>query len=183
MDGFSFNFGIGLDPNFRLADSADALTPEMSMMRLINYKKRYEIAGELDAKIISADDAVDKSGNFGYAIGASVLRDCYGKINYFFAPSDFPAFDDIAKLLKAYRKDIRVISVSVGDAPKEPVSAYADTFIHVPNSEAVSAAEEIRDLEQLSVPPVSGGVLHAAAHEARKINDRHARYVVLLTQQ
>ena len=80
MNGFYFD--LGLDPNFRLADSADALTPQTTMMRLLNYKKRYKIAGELDAKIISADASAD-----GFAIGASVLRDCYGKINYFFAAS------------------------------------------------------------------------------------------------
>ena len=176
MDGFYFD--LGLDPNFRLADSADALTPQTTMMRLLNYKKRYKIAGELDAKIISADASAD-----GFAIGASVLRDCYGKINYFFASSDFPAFVNIAKLLKAYRKDIRIISVSVGDARTESVYAFADTFIHVPSIDASSAADEILDLEQLSVVPVSGGVLRAAADEARKNNDRHARYVVLLIRR
>lgn len=181
MEGFYFD--IGLDPNFRLAQSADALSQEKTMLRLSNFKKHRGINAEFDAKIIDAIHSVANTGNSGYDIGAAVLRDCYGKVNYFFAPSDLSGFEDLAKLFKAYKKDIRVVSVSVGDQKSDSVSAYADTFIHVPHDAAAAAADELQTLENLQVDTVSGGVLQAAADEAKKNNDKHARYVVLLARR
>ncbi len=179
MDGFYFD--IGIDPNYRLADSADSLSSEKTMMRLFHFMKQHGISGELDAKVIPPIEAYSHS--IGYEIGASILRDCYGKVNYFFAASDAPVFDDIAKVFKAYKKNIKIISVSVGDTQRDSVSVYADTFIHVPQNKAAAAAAQLNDLEKLHVDTVSGGVLQAAAEEAVKINDKHARYVILLTHK
>lgn len=134
--------------------------------------------------------------------GPEILRDCYGKINYFVAGvGTGGTITGVGEVLKAYRKDIKVIAVEPAASPvlsggeKGPHGlmgigagfipsilnrSIIDEVITVTEEDAYMAAREVSKTDGLLVGISSGAVLHAAKELALKINNKHARIVVLL---
>ena len=131
-----------------------------------------------------------------------ILRDTYGKINYFVAGvGTGGTLTGVGEVLKAYRKDIKIIAVEplnsavlsggqkgahglmgigAGFVPKVLNTDIIDEIIRVSDEEAYTAAREVAKTDGLLVGISSGAALHAAKELAKRINDRHARIVVLL---
>ena len=146
-----FYFDLGLDPNFRLAEDAGQLNKTTTMLRLSRFAAQYGLKGEIDAKTVPPESLAASDVNAGLALGASVLRDCYGKVNYFIASAAAPAFNDIAKLLKAYRKDIRVIAVFTEENdPALHDSVAVDETVTIKNDLAEEIAESVLVTENIN---------------------------------
>lgn len=134
--------------------------------------------------------------------GPEILRDTYGKINYFVCGvGTGGTITGVGEVLKAYRKDIRIIAVEpagsavlsggergahglmgigAGFVPEVLNRDIIDEVIAVTESEAYEAARTVAKTDGLPVGISSGAALHAAKVLAGRINDRHARIVVLL---
>lgn len=134
--------------------------------------------------------------------GPEILRDTYGKINYFIAGvGTGGTLTGVGEVLKAYRKDIRIIAVepknsavlSGGSAGKHGLMGIGAGFIPsvlnrevidevmpVSEEEAFEAAKTVAKTDGLLVGISSGAALYAAKDLAERIHDRHARIVVLL---
>ena len=133
--------------------------------------------------------------------GPEILRDCYGKINYFVAGvGSGGTITGVGEVLKAFRKDIRVIAVEpqtsnvlsggekgphgimgigAGFIPSVLNRDIIDEVICVSDEDALAAAKSVARTDGLSVGISSGAALHAAKELALRANDRHARIVVL----
>lgn len=131
-----------------------------------------------------------------------ILRDCYGKINYFVAGvGTGGTITGVGEVLKAYRKDIKIIAVEPASSPvlsggtKGPHGLMGigagfvpsilnrdiiDEVMTVTEEEAITAAKEVAKTDGLLIGISSGAALHAAKKLALRINDKHARIVVLL---
>ena len=171
-----FYFDLGLDPNFRIAEDASGLNETTTMLRLKRFADKYHISGEFDAK-----SAVRSETAEGMLTGAAVLRDCYGKINYFIAPFSSPLFPGAAKVLKAYRKDIQVIGVAADDRTVSTTPEQTDALIRVSAKDIEDTIGELKKLENITIGYQSAAALFAAKEKALAVKDRHARYVVLFT--
>lgn len=131
-----------------------------------------------------------------------ILRDTYGKINYFVAGvGTGGTLTGVGEVLKAYRKDIKVVAVEplnsavlsggkkgshglmgigAGFIPEILNTEIIDEVIRVTDEEAYAAAREVAKSDGLLVGISSGAALHAAKELAKRIQDKHARIVVLL---
>ena len=134
--------------------------------------------------------------------GPEILRDCYGKIEYFVAGvGSGGTITGVGEVLKAYRKKIRVIAVEpagspvlsggekgahgimgigAGFVPEVLNRDIIDEIIPVTDADAIAAAREVAETDGLLVGISSGAALHAAKMIALRANDPHARIVVLL---
>lgn len=171
-----FYFDLGLDPNFRIAEDAAGLSETTTMLRLKRFADAFHISGEFDAK--AAGNLQNKNGML---VGAAVLRDCYGKINYFIAPVSSPMYQGAAKIMKAYRKDIQVIGVTAEDQPFSSTPENTDVLIRVSSKDTESMIEKAKTHENITIGFQSAAALFAAKEKALAVKDRHARYVVLFT--
>ena len=104
-----FYFDVGLDPNHRIAEDVGLLDAMSTMFRLSRFASSYGLLGEADAQTMKSIAPSDEKNN-GFQIGFSALRDCYGKLDYFFASVNAPQFAGMAKVLKAYKKRTRIIA-------------------------------------------------------------------------
>ncbi len=134
--------------------------------------------------------------------GPEILRDTYGKINYFVAGvGTGGTLTGIGEVLKAYRKDIKVVAVEpynsavlsggtkgphglmgigAGFVPETLNKDIIDKVMRVTDEQAYEAAREVAKTDGLLIGISSGAALYAAKELALEINDRHARIVVLL---
>ena len=134
--------------------------------------------------------------------GPEILRDCYGKVNYFVAGvGSGGTITGVGEVLKAFRKDIRVVAVEPKGSPvlsggeKGPHGIMGigagfvpavlnreviDEVICVSDEDALAAAKSVAQTDGLCVGISSGAALHAAKELALRIRDPHARIVVLL---
>lgn len=134
--------------------------------------------------------------------GPEILRDTYGKIKYFVAGvGTGGTITGVGEVLKAFRKDIKVIAVEpfnsavlsggtkgahglmgigAGFIPEVLNTDIIDEIARVTDEEAYEAARTVAKTDGLLVGISSGAALHAAKELALRINDRHARIVVLL---
>ncbi len=134
--------------------------------------------------------------------GPEILRDTYGKINYFIAGvGTGGTLTGVGEVLKAYRDDIRIIAVEpagspvlsggergshglmgigAGFVPAVLNRSVVDEVLAVTEEEAYEAARVVAKTDGLLVGISSGAALHAARKLAERISDKHARIVVLL---
>lgn len=134
--------------------------------------------------------------------GPEILRDTYGKVNCFVAGvGTGGTLTGVGEVLKAYRKDIKVIAVEpagsavlsggqkgahglmgigAGFVPEILNTDIIDEVICVTDEDAYTAAREVAKTDGLLVGISSGAALHAAKELAKRMNDKHARIVVLL---
>lgn len=134
--------------------------------------------------------------------GPEILRDTYGKVNCFVAGvGTGGTLTGVGEVLKAYRKDIKVIAVEpagsavlsggqkgahglmgigAGFVPEILNTDIIDEVICVTDEDAYTAAREVARTDGLLVGISSGAALHAAKELAKRMNDKHARIVVLL---
>ena len=134
--------------------------------------------------------------------GPEILRDTYGKINYFVAGvGTGGTLTGIGEVLKAYRKDIKVVAVEpynsavlsggtkgphglmgigAGFVPETLNKDIIDRVMRVTDEQAYEAARAVAKTDGLLIGISSGAALHAAKELAIEINDKHARIVVLL---
>lgn len=134
--------------------------------------------------------------------GPEILRDCYGKVNYFIAGvGSGGTITGVGEVLKAFRKDIRVIAVEpagspvlsggekgahglmgigAGFVPEILNRDVIDEVIAVTDENALAAARAVAATDGLCVGISSGAALWAAKELALRIRDKHARIVVLL---
>ncbi|MCH5198336.1 MAG: hypothetical protein J1E34_05460 [Oscillospiraceae bacterium] len=167
----------GLDPDFRLAANAGELKDGKTMLNLKRFSEKHSLEGEIAAKLFCLNSG-DK--NIGFNIGAEILRDCYGKVNYFVAPVfNADIFNSTAAILKAYRKDIRITAVCSGSLPDGTDLSVIDETMNISEADANIYKTEISNTEQISIGSLSASAVKAAMDISKKICDKHARIVVL----
>ena len=130
-----------------------------------------------------------------------ILRDTYGKIEYFVAGiGTGGTITGIGEVLKAFDPKIKVIGVEpassavlsggekgahglmgigAGFVPSVLNTKIIDEVITVTEEQAYTAAREIAKTDGLLIGISSGAALYAAKEIALRINDKHARIVVL----
>lgn len=130
-----------------------------------------------------------------------ILRDTYGKINYFVAGvGTGGTLTGVGEVLKAYRSDIKIVAVEpmnsavlsggkkgahglmgigAGFVPEILNTEIIDEIARVTDDEAYEAARTVAKTDGLLVGISSGAALHAAKELALRIDDKHARIVVL----
>lgn len=130
-----------------------------------------------------------------------ILRDTYGKIDYFVAGiGTGGTITGIGEVLKAYDPKIKVIGIEpassavlsggekgvhglmgigAGFVPSILNRGIIDEIITVTEEQAYEAAREVAVSDGLLIGISSGAALYAAKELALRINDRHARIVVL----
>jgi cysteine synthase len=186
-------FGLGLDPDNRLASDSTQLNEQVTMLALKRYGTANKITGEIAAKFVKISSLKNASANEMLTIGASMLRDCYGKINWFVAPAlSGGVLDPFAKVLKAYNSSIKVLAVnSAADAntdffpavlPDDTDLSVIDEAVSVAGPDAQKACEDLQKTENITVGKAAGAALYAAKELALRLGDRHARIVVLLPE-
>ena len=174
----NIHFDMGLDPNLRIAENAGELSEDKTMLRLSRYAEECGIKCEFDAKFMSNQPVPDDK-NAEMTLGASILRDCYGKVNTFIAHGAQPCLPAIAKLLKAYKQKIRI--AAAGPVPPEANLTNIDETVTVETDATEQAKKLAEDLEQLRLGPVAAATLAAATQIAKRA-EKHDRVVVLLTE-
>ena len=134
--------------------------------------------------------------------GPEILRDTYGKIDYFVAGvGTGGTLTGVGEVLKAYNNRIKVIAVEpassnvlsggekgahglmgigAGFVPSILNREIIDEIIPVTEEEAYEAARTVAKTDGLLVGISSGAALHAARILAERVNDKHRRIVVLL---
>lgn len=134
--------------------------------------------------------------------GPEILRDTYGKIDYFVAGvGTGGTITGIGEILKAFNPKIKIIAVEPSGSPvlsggeKGPHGLMGigagfvpsilnrdiiDEIITVSEEEAYEAARTAAKTDGLLMGISSGAALHAAKIIAERINDKHRRVVVLL---
>ena len=134
--------------------------------------------------------------------GPEILRDTYGKIDYFIAGvGTGGTITGVGEVLKAFNPDIRVIAVEpsgspvlsggekgahglmgigAGFIPSILNRSIIDEVITVTEEQAYTAAREAARTDGLLVGISSGAVLHAAREIAQRSNNKDLRIVVLL---
>lgn len=170
---------VGIDPDYRIASNKNELENGKTMIALERYAKKHSLAGEIAAKLCFCN-SVSESLNSKFTSGYEILRDCYGKINYFISPIfDVDSFNSTAALLKAYKKDIRITAVCSGVIPDSVNLALIDETVNISEDDATIYKKDLFETEQLTVGTLSAAALKAATDIAKKICDKHARIVVL----
>ncbi len=133
--------------------------------------------------------------------GPEILRDTYGKINYFVAGiGTGGTITGIGEVLKAFNPKIKVIGIEpassavlsggqkgahglmgigAGFVPSILNRNIIDEVVPVTEEQAYEAAREVAKTDGLLIGISSGAALYAAKELALKINDKHARIVVL----
>lgn len=165
--------------------------------------KAHELAAQTDGAFIPDQFCNPANANAHRKTTApEILRDTYGKINYFVAGvGTGGTLTGVGEVLKAYRKDIKVVAVEplnsavlsggkkgphglmgigAGFVPEILNTDIIDEIMRVTDDEAYAAAREVAKTDGLLVGISSGAALHAAKELAERIQDRHARIVVLL---
>lgn len=134
--------------------------------------------------------------------GPEILRDTYGKIDYFIAGvGTGGTITGVGEVLKAFNPDIKIIAVEpagspvlsggekgahglmgigAGFVPSILNRDIIDEIITVTEDEAYTASREAAKADGLLVGISSGAVLHAAKITALKNNNKNVRIVVLL---
>ncbi|MBR3768406.1 MAG: cysteine synthase A [Clostridia bacterium] len=134
--------------------------------------------------------------------GPEILRDTYGKIDYFVAGvGTGGTITGIGEVLKAYNKDIKIIAVEpsssavlsgeekgthglmgigAGFVPSILNTEIIDEIVTVTEEEAYEAARTVAKTDGLLVGISSGAALFAATEIAKKNNNKNIRIVVLL---
>lgn len=134
--------------------------------------------------------------------GPEILRDTYGKIDYFIAGvGTGGTITGVGEVLKAFNKDIKIIAVEpknspvlsggekgthgimgigAGFIPSIINRAIIDEIITVSEEEAFTASREAARTDGLLVGISSGAALHAAKVTALKNNNKNIRIVVFL---
>ena len=179
------SFDAGLDPDNRLAENSETVSAQKPMLLLSRYAQKYAVPCEIAAAFIRTDAAKSLASNDSLLPGASILRDCYGKINYFVAPAfSNGTFESYARILKAYRSSIHILAVSVAEGNNAPFpSALPEGLdLHLID-EANCVSEDNAHMacadEHIQIGIAAGAALHAAKELALRVNDNHARIVVL----
>ncbi len=178
------------------------LTPkEEGMAGAIN--KANEIKAELGNAFIP--DQFNNKANADIhrkTTGPEILRDTYGKIDYFIAGvGTGGTITGVGEILKAFNPDIRVIAVEpaaspvlsggekgahglmgigAGFIPSILNTDVIDEIIKVTEAEAYEASRQIARTDGILAGISSGAVLHAAKEIALKNNNKDIRIVVLL---
>lgn len=133
--------------------------------------------------------------------GPEILRDTYGKIDYFVAGiGTGGTITGIGEVLKAFNSKIKVIGIEpassavlsggekgthglmgigAGFIPSILNRNVIDEIVTVTEEQAYTASREVAKSDGLLVGISSGAALHAAKELALRINDKHARIVVL----
>lgn len=165
-------------------------------------KKAHEIADSCEKAFIP--DQFNNPANpevHRRTTGPEILRDCYGKIDYFVAGvGTGGTITGTGEVLKAYNKNIKVIAVEpatsnvlsggqkgphglmgigAGFVPSILNTGIIDEIITVSNEEAYEAARTVAVTDGLLIGISSGAALCAAKQIALRVNDRHRRIVVL----
>ena len=134
--------------------------------------------------------------------GPEILRDTYGKIDYFVAGiGTGGTITGIGEVLKAYNPKIQVVGIEpassavlsggekgahglmgigAGFVPSVLNRSIIDEIIPVTEEQAYEAAREVAVTDGLLVGISSGAALYAAKELALRVNDKHKRIVVLL---
>lgn len=139
--------------------------------------------------------------------GPEILRDCYGKIEYFIAGAGTggtitgtgEVLKEYAKAMGRHTKIIAVepaasavisgeapgkhglMGIGAGFIPANLNTAIIDETVKVTDEQAYAAAREVAKTDGLLIGISSGAVLHAAKEIALRNNDKHDRIVVLFT--
>lgn len=165
--------------------------------------KAHELAAEIDSAFIPDQFRNPANANAHRKTTApEILRDTYGKIDCFVAGvGTGGTLTGVGEVLKAYRKDIKVIAVEpmnsavlsggkkgshglmgigAGFIPEILNTGIIDEIERVTDEEAYEAAREVAKTDGLLVGISSGAALHAAKKAALGMNDKHKRIVVLL---
>ncbi len=134
--------------------------------------------------------------------GPEILRDTYGKIDYFIAGvGTGGTITGVGEVLKAFNPEIKIIAVEpskspvlsggekgvhglmgigAGFIPSILNRSIIDEIITVSEEDAYKASREAAKSDGLLVGISSGAVLHAAKETALKNNSKNKRIVVLL---
>ena len=134
--------------------------------------------------------------------GPEILRDTYGKIDYFIAGvGTGGTITGVGEVLKAFNPSVKIIAVEpsgspvlsggekgthglmgigAGFIPSILNTQIIDEIIAVSEEDAYVAARETARTDGLLVGISSGAVLHAAKTIAKKDNNKNVRIVVLL---
>ena len=150
------------------------------MMHLSRFAAHFALSGDFAAKFYQKSDGAAADDSEGFLLAASILRDCYGKMEWLFAPYDAPELESAAKLLKAYKSKIRVVAAAPFSAADVSVPAGADELVRVSETNAAQMAEQMETMENVSIGSAAACVLCAMRDTALIANDKHARFVALL---
>ncbi len=180
-------FGIGLDPDHRLAADHSELSDQKTMLLLSRYAAISHIPSEIAARSYSAAEIEKMSDSELLLLGASVLRDCYGKINYIVYPAQAGRMVNcLSRLLKTYKKSLHVIVVNTEEENTFPTVLPDDIDLHLIDeaigidvNDAIRTCEDISRTENITIGKTAGALVCAAKELALRINDAHARIVVL----
>ena len=180
-------FGIGLDPDYRLAADRSELTGQKTMLLLSRYAAINHIPGTIAARAYSVAGTDQMPDNDLLLLGASILRDCYGKVDYIvYSAQSVRMVNCLSRLLKTYKKSLRVIVVNTEDKNTFPTVLPDDIDLHlideaisIDDKEAIRTCEDIAEIENITIGKTAGALLYAAKEFALRINDPHARIVVL----
>ena len=134
--------------------------------------------------------------------GPEILRDTYGKIDYFIAGvGTGGTITGVGEVLKAFNPEIKIVAVEpagspvlsggekgthglmgigAGFIPSILNTEIIDEIIAVSEEDAYAAARETARTDGLLVGISSGAVLHAAKTIAKRNNNKNVRIVVLL---
>lgn len=139
--------------------------------------------------------------------GPEILRDCYGKVEYFVAGAGTggtitgtgEVLKEYAKAMGRHTKVIAVepatsavingekagkhglMGIGAGFIPQNLNLAIIDETLKVTDEQAYEAAREVAKTDGLLVGISSGAALYAAKEIALRNNDKHDRIVVLFT--
>lgn len=133
--------------------------------------------------------------------GPEILRDTYGKIDYFIAGiGTGGTLTGVGEVLKAYDPKIKIIAVEpassavlsggekgvhglmgigAGFVPSILDRDIIDEIITVTEEQAYEAARTVAKTDGLLIGISSGAALHAAKQISERINDKHKRVIVL----
>ena len=180
-------FGIGLDPDHRLAADGSELSAQKPILLLSRYAAINHIPSEIAARSYSAADIEKMTDNDLLLLGASILRDCYGKIDYIvFSAKSGRVLNLLSRLLKTYKKSLHVVAVKIDRANTFPTVLPDDIDLHlideaigVDEKDAIRTDEAIATSENITIGKTAGALIFAAKELALRINDPHTRIVVL----
>lgn len=155
-----------------------------------------------NAYIPSQFDNPDNARAHRETTGPEILRDTYGKINYLVCGiGTGGTITGVGEVLKAYNPSIKVIGVEpagspvlsggsrgehglmgigAGFVPAVLNRGVIDEIMTVTEEQAYEAARKAAVTDGLLVGISSGAALYAAKELALRVNDKHARIVVIL---
>ncbi|MBQ7638032.1 MAG: hypothetical protein IJS90_03930 [Clostridia bacterium] len=171
----------GIDPDLRMAKNADELKNGKNMLLLSRFAEKHSLKGELCAALCFCGRFNDASGsNTAFSVGAQILRDCYGKIDSFFAPADdTELFNATAAILKAYKKNVKVTAVYKKMLPDGIDLGLIDRVVGLDGDKAKEIQNEVFSTENIVIGPLAAAALGTACDEIKNADDAHSRTVVL----